>query len=61
MGDELDISWAGHSGAPHVYFALGCLLVFRVIIAALQNREELEVWFHLRRVVWTRRLRQAGL
>ncbi|HUN47090.1 MAG TPA: hypothetical protein VMU85_11235 [Stellaceae bacterium] len=62
MGGELDTAWIEQSVGPgHVYFALAAFLVFRIIIAALQNRAELEAWFRLRRAGWARRLRQAGL
>ncbi len=62
MGGELGVEWADPSGrTAHFYFALAGFLVFRIIIAALQNRDELEAWFRLRRAGWARRLRQARL
>jgi len=62
MGGELDMAWVEQcAGAAHVYFALGALLAFRIVIAALQNRAELEAWLRLRRAGWARRMRQAGL
>ena len=62
MGGELDVAWADQAvGTVHFYISLGCFLIFRIVIAALQNWDELAVWFRLRRAGWTRWTRQAGL
>lgn len=62
MGGELDVAWADPKvGTAHFYVSLGCFLIFRIVIAALQNRDELAIWFRLRRAGWVRRARQVGL
>lgn len=62
MGGEMDIVWADQAvGTAHFYVSLGCFLIFRVVIAALQNHDELEIWFRLWRAGWVRRARQIGL
>ena len=62
MGGELDAVWADQAvGAVHFYVSLGCFLIFRIVIAALQNHAELQAWFRLWRAEWGRRLRQARL
>jgi len=59
MGGEMDVVWADPAGlAVHFYVSLGCFLVFRVVIAGLQNHDELKAWFHLWRAGWVRRVRQ---
>ena len=62
MGGELDPTWVEQAGgAAHFYVALAGFVIFRIIIAALQNRDELEIWFCLRRAGLRRRMRQAWL
>ncbi len=62
MGGELDVAWADPAvETAHFYISLGCFLVFRIVIAFLQNRDELAVWFRLRRAGWARWARQARL
>jgi hypothetical protein len=62
MGGELDAAWVDQAGgSAHVYAALAGFLIFRIVIAALQNRDELEIWFRLRRAGLRRRMRQAWL